>query len=52
MNCIANTMCSFTVFAKYDRDTAADMKFVNKAKKDREGLVKEISDQLKKELSA
>ena len=38
--------------AKYDRDTAADMKFVNKAKKDREGLVKEISDQLKKELSA
>lgn len=38
--------------AKYDKDTAADTRFVNRAKRDREGLVKEISDGLKLELSA
>ncbi len=38
--------------AKYDRETAADMKFVSRARRDREGVVKEISDQLKKELTS
>ncbi len=35
---------------KYDKNTASDMKFVNRAKKDREGLLKEISTYLKEEL--
>ncbi|MEO8149883.1 MAG: helix-turn-helix domain-containing protein [Bacteroidia bacterium] len=33
--------------AKYDKETAADVKFVRKAKKDREGLFAEIVSQLK-----
>jgi DNA-binding HxlR family transcriptional regulator len=37
--------------AKYDKHTAADMKFVNRARRDREGLVKEISEGLKKEIA-
>lgn len=36
---------------KYDRNTASDVKFVHRAKKDREGLLKEITSLLKKELS-
>jgi DNA-binding HxlR family transcriptional regulator len=38
--------------AKYDKQTAADMKFVSRAKRNKEGLVKEISDRLKLELNA
>jgi DNA-binding HxlR family transcriptional regulator len=37
--------------AKYDKDTSADVKFVNRVKRDKVGLLKEISNQLKKELS-
>lgn len=37
--------------AKYDKDTATEVKFVNRAKRDRKGLIKEISSRLKKELS-
>ena len=37
---------------KYDKNTASDIKFVNRAKRDREGLLKDISEKLKKELSA
>jgi DNA-binding HxlR family transcriptional regulator len=36
--------------AKYDKYTAADTRFVNRAKRDREGLIKEISGRLKAEL--
>ncbi len=36
---------------KYDKDTASDIKFVNRAKRDREGLLKEITSLLKKELT-
>jgi DNA-binding HxlR family transcriptional regulator len=36
--------------AKYDKDTAADTKFVSRAKKDKAGLLKEISSRLKGEL--
>ena len=32
---------------KHDKNTAADMKFISKAKKDRDGLIKEITIQLK-----
>ena len=35
---------------KYDENTASDMKFVNRAKRDRDGLLKEITSRLKKEL--
>jgi DNA-binding HxlR family transcriptional regulator len=38
--------------ARYDKASAADTRFVNKAKRDREGLVKEIGDGLKLELNA
>lgn len=34
--------------AKYDKQTAADKAFVNRAKKDREGLIKEIRETLNK----
>ena len=37
--------------AKYDDDSAVDLKFVKRVKRDREGLIKEISVQLKRELS-
>ena len=33
--------------AKYDSNTAADVKFVNKAKRDGEGLVADVRDRLK-----
>lgn len=33
--------------AKHDKETAADAKFIRKAKNDREGLLKEISTRLK-----
>ncbi|HET7152440.1 MAG TPA: helix-turn-helix domain-containing protein [Candidatus Kapabacteria bacterium] len=36
--------------AKYDKHTAADMKFVKRAKQDRQNLLQEISNQLKQEL--
>ena len=36
--------------ATYDKATAADLKFVNRAKKDREGLINEITSNLRKEL--
>jgi DNA-binding HxlR family transcriptional regulator len=35
---------------KYDKHTASDLKFVSRAKKDREGLLKEIVVKLKAEL--
>jgi DNA-binding HxlR family transcriptional regulator len=35
---------------KYDKDTASDIKFVNRAKRDRDGLLKEIAIKLKSEL--
>lgn len=38
--------------AKYDNQTATDMKFVKRAKKDREGLLMEITMMLKSELSS
>lgn len=37
--------------AKYDKNTAADVKFVNRVKRDKDGLLKQISSDLKKELS-
>lgn len=37
--------------AKYDKDTAADVKFINRVKRDKDGLLKEIYSRLKKELS-
>ena len=37
--------------AKHDKDTAADVSFVNRVKRDKAGLVKEISSRLKRELS-
>lgn len=37
--------------SKYDSHTASDMKFVKRAKHDREGLIKEIVTMLKKELN-
>lgn len=37
--------------AKYDPDTAVEKAFVRRAKKDRDGLLREISRQLKKELA-
>jgi DNA-binding HxlR family transcriptional regulator len=37
---------------KYDQHTAADFTFVNRIKRDREGLLKEISGRLKKELQS
>ena len=37
--------------AKYDKNTAADVKFVNRVKRDKDGLLKEISSRLKEELS-
>ncbi|MCC6287382.1 MAG: helix-turn-helix transcriptional regulator [Chitinophagaceae bacterium] len=37
--------------AKYDKNSAVDKKFVNRAKRGKEGLLKEISSQLKDELS-
>mgnify|MGYP002067881231 CR=1 FL=1 len=36
--------------AKYDKDTAADVKFVNRLKRDKDGLLKEIYSRLKEEL--
>ncbi len=36
--------------AKHDKHTAAEIKFVNRVKKDREGILKEISGKLIKEL--
>jgi len=36
--------------AKYDKSTAADVKFVSRVKRDKENLLKEISSMLKKEL--
>ena len=38
--------------AKYDPDSAVEKKFVARVKQDREGLLNEISLQLKKELTA
>jgi DNA-binding HxlR family transcriptional regulator len=38
--------------AKYDQHTAADTKFVRRAIRDRDGLIKEIAMKLKKELMA
>jgi DNA-binding HxlR family transcriptional regulator len=38
--------------AKYDKDSAVDTKFVKSVKRDREGLIKEISSRLISELSA
>ena len=35
---------------KYDKNTASDTKFVNRAKRDRDGLLKEIGTKLKSEL--
>ncbi len=37
--------------AKYDEDSAVDVKFVNGVKRDKVSLLKEISSRLKKELS-
>ena len=37
--------------AKYDKNSAVDVKFVKAVKKDREGLLKEISRRLNSELS-
>ncbi len=37
--------------AKHDSQTATDVKFVRKAKKDKEGMIKEIMTMLKEELS-
>ena len=37
---------------KYDKNTASDIKFVNRAKRDREGLLKKITSRLKKETIA
>lgn len=36
--------------AKYDKNTAADVKFVNRVKRDRDGLLRESSRRLKLEL--
>ena len=36
--------------AKYDEDTASDIKFVNRVKRDKAGVLKEISNRLKDEL--
>jgi len=38
--------------AQYDKQTAADMQFVSRMKKDREGLLREISDRLTAESSS
>jgi DNA-binding HxlR family transcriptional regulator len=38
--------------AKYDKSSAVDVKFVRSVKRDREGLIKEISSRLIKELEA
>ena len=35
---------------KYDKNTASDIKFVNRAKRDRDGLLQEIGTKLKSEL--
>ena len=37
--------------SKHDKKSATDIKFVNRAKKDRNKLIKEIASQLKSELS-
>lgn len=37
--------------AKYDKDTATDFKFVRKVKRNRQDLINEISNRLRKELS-
>ena len=37
--------------AKYDKDSAVDVKFVKRVKRDRVGLLKEIYSRLKEELS-
>lgn len=37
---------------KYDKNTASDIKFVNRAKRNREALLKEISEKLKKEFTS
>lgn len=37
---------------KYDKNTASDIRFVNRAKRDRDGLLKEIGSKLKSELLA
>jgi DNA-binding HxlR family transcriptional regulator len=38
--------------ARHDPGSGVDMKFVNRIRRDREGVLKEISSRLKKELSA
>jgi DNA-binding HxlR family transcriptional regulator len=38
--------------AKHDEESGVDMKFVSRLKKDREGVLKEISTRLKKQLAA
>ena len=38
--------------SKYDENTGVEMKFVNRAKRDREGLLNEIAQHLKKKFAA
>jgi len=38
--------------AAYDKDTAADVRFINRVKRDKAGMLKQISSRLKEELSS